>query len=87
MDFLQISGAALLRILSGNVSIVEVVVLDKVSLAQSFEDCHKVVLTMKTKLQLSWRNTCADQGQQAPTTDDTKYDVLDIYIICYSIVE
>ena len=53
MDFLQISGAALLRILSGNVSIVEVVVLDKVSLAQSFEDCHKVVLTMKTKLQLS----------------------------------
>ncbi len=58
MRLLQVAGAALFRILSGYVSIIEVIILDQIGFAQTLKNRDKVVLTMETEFQLSRRDTC-----------------------------
>jgi hypothetical protein len=50
---LTVSGAAKSAVLSSDVSVVEIVIVDKVGTANALEDCLEVVIAVKTELQLA----------------------------------
>ncbi len=50
---LTVSGAAESAVLSSDVSIIEIVVVDEVGAANALEDCLEVVVAVKTELQLA----------------------------------
>jgi len=54
---LTVTGAAQLRVLSGDVAVVEVVVVDEVSTADALEDRLEVVAAVEAELELPGGNT------------------------------